>query len=56
MEINKYIYIIIFSSTSQSMLLYNIIKSAGYNIEIAATPCTLSAGCARALRYVPHFQ
>jgi len=33
------------------MLLYNILKIAEYSVEITSTPCTLSAGCARALKY-----
>ena len=51
MEINKYIYIIVFSSTNHCMLSYNILKNAEYSVEITSTPCTLSAGCARALKY-----
>ena len=51
MEVAKYIYIIVFGSTNHSMLAYNILRNAQYSIEIISTPCTLSAGCSRALRY-----
>ncbi|GFZ31019.1 hypothetical protein CSC2_15450 [Clostridium zeae] len=41
--------IIAFSSTSQSVNLYKILKNKKYNVVMIQTPCTISAGCARSI-------
>ncbi|GFP77153.1 DUF3343 domain-containing protein [Clostridium fungisolvens] len=41
--------IIAFSSASQSVNLYKILKNKKYNVYMIQTPCTISAGCARSI-------
>ncbi|MCY6482758.1 DUF3343 domain-containing protein [Clostridium aestuarii] len=43
-------YIIVFDSANHSIVLYKTLKEKGYNVKIISTPCTISAGCARAVR------
>lgn len=47
---NKTKCIIVFSSSSFSMRLYKILKEARYKVDLISTPCTLSAGCSRAVK------
>lgn len=47
---NTETYIIVFSSSNYSMKLYKLLKEKKYKVEMISTPCTLSAGCSRALR------
>lgn len=44
-------YIVVFHTTSASLQLFKILKSKNYNISMIATPCTISAGCARAIEF-----
>ncbi|MCY6370546.1 DUF3343 domain-containing protein [Clostridium ganghwense] len=44
------IYIIVFNSSNESIHLYKILKDKRYDVEIMSTPCTISAGCSRAIK------
>ncbi|KOA20251.1 hypothetical protein CLHOM_14560 [Clostridium homopropionicum DSM 5847] len=43
------VYIITFSSTNSSLMLYKILKDSKMKVTMIQTPCKLSAGCSRAL-------
>lgn len=48
--IEKPVYIITFNNSSDSISLYNYLKSENLNIYIIQTPCNLSAECARSIQ------
>ncbi|MCY6356389.1 DUF3343 domain-containing protein [Clostridium sp. ZS2-4] len=41
----------VFKSTSQSMLLLKILRSKGYDVKVISAPCSISSGCARAIKF-----
>src|SRR3712207_9037162 len=52
MNSNQYVYsyLIVFFSSNHSMALYKILKDDRYDVLMQPTPCTISAGCANAIR------
>lgn len=42
-------YILVFSSTNMAVFLYNLLIKNGFKVEVMATPCSISAGCARSI-------
>lgn len=42
-------YILVFSSINVSVFLYNLLIKNGFKVEVMATPCSISAGCARSI-------
>lgn len=48
---SKNMYIVLFVSYNQCMLLYRKLKEKKYDIELISTPCTLSAGCSQSIKF-----
>lgn len=44
------IYIIVLNSTSDSIHLFKLLKDKKLDVAIMSTPCTISAGCLRAIK------
>lgn len=42
-------YLLVFSSGSHAMLLYNQLINKGCSLELVATPCRLSRGCSQSI-------
>ena len=42
-------YIIVLNSSSDSIHLFKLLKDKRLNVVIMSTPCTISAGCSRAI-------
>lgn len=47
----KTAYIVVFNSNSESLQLFKMLKNKSYNVNMIATPCTISAGCTRAIEF-----
>lgn len=47
----KSAYIVVFNSVANSTQLFRILKNSGFDISIISTPCTISAGCSRAIEF-----
>lgn len=43
--------LIVFNSTLDSMHMFKILKDQRLKVEIISTPCTISAGCSRAIKF-----
>ena len=43
-------YIIVLNSSSVGIHLYKILKDLSLDVDIISTPCTISAGCSRAIK------
>lgn len=48
---NTETYIIVIKSYNYAVLLYKILKNKKYTVQIISTPCKISAGCSRAIRF-----
>lgn len=48
---NTETYIIVIKSYNYAVLLYKILKNKKYNAQIISTPCRISAGCSRSIRF-----
>lgn len=47
----KNMYIVIFLSYNQSVLLYRKLKEKNYEVELISTPCSLSSGCSQSIKF-----
>ena len=43
-------YIVVLNSSSTSIHLFKLLKDKRLNVDIMSTPCTISAGCSRAIK------
>ncbi|EES90591.1 DUF3343 domain-containing protein [Clostridium botulinum C] len=43
--------IAIFPSSSSSLHMFKVLKDNRLNVELIPTPCTLSSGCSRAIKF-----
>ena len=44
------LYIIVLNSSSDSIHLFKLLKDRKLDVAIMSTPCTISAGCSRAIK------
>jgi mevalonate pyrophosphate decarboxylase len=47
----KIAYIVVFYSNSECLQLFKILKNKEFDINMIATPCTITAGCSRAIEF-----